>query len=99
MRTLALGNLLPPLLVVSHRGPDHRGNGADADRAPERDLAAMRAHNLPHDREAEARTLAALLGRKVRIEDGVEVMGRDAVAAVGDLDAQTLRARAVAPVV
>src|SRR3569832_56976 len=78
-----------PWLATRHlavRGPAHGHGGPLAGSAVQADLAGVVADDAGDDRQPQPRPLAALLRREERVEDGVQVLGRDAVAAIGDLE-------------
>src|SRR4051812_43243879 len=78
------------LMVVVPSGP--RQPEAKHASAPGRvanvDLAPVIAHDLPHERQAEARALLA--GREERREDLLAQLGRNAGAVVADLDSHAI---------
>src|SRR3569623_1427989 len=78
-----------PWLATRHlavRGPAHGHGGPLAGAAVQAALAGVVADDAGDDRQPQPRPLAALLRREERLEDGVQVLGRDAVAAIGDLE-------------
>src|SRR5689334_12286864 len=72
------------------RGQQDPEGGPGADLALHRDAAAMTIDDAVNDRQAEARTLADVLGREERIEDLRDHVGRDPGAVVGDGDLDLL---------
>src|SRR4051812_49387546 len=81
------------LMVVVPSGPrqPEAKHASAARRVANVDLAAVIAHDLPHERQAEARALLA--GREERREDLLPQLGRNAGAIVADLDLHAIAVR------
>ena len=69
------------------RRPQHGRGRPRPRRAGEIDPAAMVAHDAGRDRQPQPGSLAPRLGREERIEDRLQVLGRDARALIDDPDA------------
>ena len=61
-----------------------RDRGADADRAIDRHRAAGLLHKAVNLRQAESGAAADLLGREKRLENPVDLIGRNAAARIAD---------------
>src|SRR5688572_18140906 len=75
------------LRLGEHDGQLDEEARALARRALHADATAERGGQLAADRQAQARALAAALGRVEGLEDARQILGRDAVAVVADDEA------------